>query len=203
MPFDQLFAFATFAYVASATPGPNNILLTAVGGAGGIRGGLPVLLGIVFGFSTMVFLLAFGLGRTVFTMDAVLDTIRYGGLAVLAWLAWKIATAPVAQPDEPVPDLGRRGSFLGAALFQWVNPKAWIVAAGAITSFLQPDLPVLAQATTLAAVFILAGAFGCLPWLAFGAVVKRFLRDPLHARLFNVAMALLLVVSMLLVIFGG
>ena len=60
MPFDQLFAFATFAYVASATPGPNNILLTAVGGAGGIRGGLPVLFGIVFGFSAMVFLLAFG-----------------------------------------------------------------------------------------------------------------------------------------------
>ena len=83
MPFDQLFAFATFAYVASATPGPNNILLTAVGGAGGIRGGLPVLFGIVFGFSAMVFLLAFGLGRTVFTMDAVLDTIR----AAAEWLA--------------------------------------------------------------------------------------------------------------------
>ena len=74
MPFDQLFAFATFAYVASATPGPNNILLTAVGGAGGIRGGLPVLFGIVFGFSAMVFLLAFGLGRTVFARDGVLTS---------------------------------------------------------------------------------------------------------------------------------
>jgi len=204
MSVEQLYAFALFAFVGSATPGPNNVLLTAVGGAVGVRRGLPVLWGIVFGFAAMIFALAVGLGETVFTIDYVVDTMKIVGLAVLAWLAWQIATAPVGASEgaSGASDLGRKGSFLGAALFQWVNPKAWLIAAGAITAYLQPGEAVLAQAGVLAAVFILAAIVGCLPWLAFGAVVGRFLHDPRHARLFNVAMALLLVISMVLVVLG-
>ncbi|WP_306028989.1 LysE family translocator [Stappia sp. MMSF_3263] len=202
---EQLIAFATFAFVASATPGPNNVLLTAIGSSVGIRRGMPALWGIVFGFAAMIFALAIGLGGTLFTIAYVMDAIRIVGVLVLLWLAWKIATAPVGPPassDEMRPrDIGRRGGFIGAALFQWVNPKAWIVAAGAITAYMQPDgESALYQAGTLAGVFVVAAAIGCLPWLAFGAAVGTLLENPKLARGFNIAMAVLLVASMVPVI---
>lgn len=202
---EQLVAFATFAFVASATPGPNNVLLTAVGSNVGIRRGLPALWGIVFGFAAMIFALAIGLGETLFTIAYVMDAIRVIGVLVLLWLAWKIATAPVGPVAKPErtgrSDLDRRGSFIGAALFQWVNPKAWLVAAGAITAYMQPGGDsALTQAGTLASVFIVAAAVGCLPWLAFGAAVGKLLENPKLARGFNIAMAVLLVASMVPVI---
>ena len=206
MTLEQLLAFAQFAYVSSATPGPNNVLLTAVGGAVGVRRGLPVLWGIAIGFAAMLFILGLGIGETLFSIPYVKEGMRIAGFAVLAWLAWQIATAPVGtempsgEKDES-PDAGRRGSFLGAALFQWMNPKAWMIAGVAISTYMSPDLDVIRQATTFAVVFIVAAAAGCLPWLAFGAVMRVKLRDPRIARPFNILMAVLLIVSMLLVAF--
>lgn len=205
MTSDQLVAFATFAFVASVTPGPNNVLLTAIGGSAGFRKGMPTLWGIVFGFAAMIFALAVGLGGTVFTLPHVMDAIRIVGLVVLLWLAWKIGSAPVGRSEGTTATEGkpaeRRGSFVGAALFQWVNPKAWLIAAGAIGTYMHPGSgSVLQQAGILAGVFILAAALGCLPWLAFGAAVGELLKQPRAARLFNIAMAVLLVASMIPVV---
>lgn len=205
MTSDQLVAFATFAFVASVTPGPNNVLLTAIGGSAGFRKGMPTLWGIVFGFAAMIFALAVGLGGTVFTLPHVMDAIRIVGLVVLLWLAWKIGSAPVGRTDETTAakdkPAERRGSFVGAALFQWVNPKAWLIAAGAIGTYMHSGSGgVLQQAGILAGVFIVAAALGCLPWLAFGAAVGELLKQPRAARLFNVAMAVLLVASMIPVV---
>jgi threonine/homoserine/homoserine lactone efflux protein len=182
-----------------------------------------VLWGIAIGFAAMLFILGLGIGETLFSIPYVKDAMRIAGFAVLAWLAWQIATAPVGPgatagaeadtpapntgapntgaPDAGAPDTGRRGSFIGAALFQWMNPKAWMIAGVAISTYMNPDLDVIRQATTFAIVFIVAAAAGCLPWLAFGAVMRVKLRDPRIARPFNIAMAVLLVVSMLLVAF--
>ena len=205
MTSDQLVAFATFAFVASVTPGPNNVLLTAIGGSAGFRKGMPTLWGIVFGFAAMIFALAVGLGGTVFTLRHVMDAIRIVGLVVLLWLAWKIGSAPVGRSEGTTATEGkpaeRRGSFVGAALFQWVNPKAWLIAAGAIGTYMHPGSgSVLQQAGILAGVFIVAAALGCLPWLAFGAAVGELLKQPRAARLFNIAMAVLLVASMIPVV---
>lgn len=205
---DQLVAFATFAFVASVTPGPNNVLLTAIGGSAGFRKGMPTLWGIVFGFSAMIFSLAVGLGGTLFTLPYVMDAIRIVGLVVLLWLAWKIGSAPVGQADETAPakdkPAERRGSFVGAALFQWVNPKAWLIAAGAIGSYMHPGSGgVLQQAGILASVFIVAAALGSLPWLAFGAALGELLKQPRAARIFNITMAVLLVASMIPVILNA
>ncbi|MHC5656123.1 LysE family translocator [Stappia sp.] len=199
---EQLFAFANFAFVSSVTPGPNNVLLTAVGGSVGIRKGMPVLWGIVFGFATMLFLLGLGVGKTLFSIPYVMQGMQVAGFAVLLWLSWKIATAPVGTPEKPAgtPDHGGRGSFVGAALFQWMNPKAWLIAAVAISVYMNTETPVLTQAATFSGVFIGAAILGCLPWLAFGAIVGRYLRDPRIARSFNIVMALLLIGSMVLVI---
>ncbi|HMB10054.1 LysE family translocator [Saliniramus sp.] len=196
----EIWGFALFAYVASATPGPNNVLLTAVGASVGIRRGLPALAGIVGGFAMMIFVLAVSVGQTVLLTDTNVQIgMRLVGFAVLLWLAWKIATAPVTpegspkDTDEPqVP--GRVVGFFGAALFQWVNPKAWIVCAAAIAAYLNVDQAVLPQATLLAVTFIAAATIGCLPWLAIGTLVGRYLEGT-RARIFNYAMAGLLVVS--------
>lgn len=207
MTTEQLIAFAYFAFVSSVTPGPNNVLLTAVGSSVGVRRGLPVLWGITFGFAAMLFLLGLGIGEALFSIPYVNETMRIAGFAVLTWLAWKIATAPVTSPTADAgpqrQDAGRRASFLGAALFQWMNPKAWMIAGVAISTYMNPELGVIEQATTFALVFIAAAVLGCLPWLAFGAAVGRLLQEPRIARAFNIVMAVLLVVSMLLVAFDG
>ncbi len=194
----EIWGFALFAYVASATPGPNNVLLTAVGASVGIRRGLPALAGIAGGFAMMIFVVAIGVGQTIILADSGFQLgMRLVGLAVLVWLAWKIATAPVApegaSPDEAaVPR--REVGFLGAALFQWVNPKAWIICASAIAAYLNVEQDVLPQATLLALTFIGAAILGCLPWLAIGTLVGRYLRGN-RARAFNYVMAALLIVS--------
>ena len=195
----EIWGFALFAYVASATPGPNNVLLTAVGASVGIRRGLPALAGIVSGFATMIFVLALSVGQTVMLTDATVQIgMRVIGFAVLLWLAWKIATAPVtpegvADTDEPrAPE--RAVGFFGAALFQWVNPKAWIVCAAAIAAYLNVEQAVLPQAVMLALTFVGAAILGCLHWLAVGTLVGRYLKGN-RARAFNYAMAGLLIIS--------
>lgn len=200
MAMIEIWGFALFAYVASATPGPNNVLLTAVGASVGIRRGLPALAGIAGGFAMMIFVLAVSVGQTVTLTDpGVQIGMRIIGFAVLLWLAWKIATAPVTPEGAPadtdearVPE--RMVGFFGAALFQWVNPKAWIVCAAAIAAYLNVDQALLPQATLLAVTFIAAATIGCLPWLAIGKLVGRYLKGN-RARAFNYAMAALLIIS--------
>ena len=153
MTLEQLAGFSVFAFVACVTPGPNNVLLTAVGGSRGIRRGLPTLMGVACGFGLMLFLVAIGVGRTVLALDDFSGTIRWVGAAFLLWLAWNIASAPVANAgasDNAVPKRRDATGFVGAALFQWVNPKAWLVCVGAMSTYLSPGHGLVVQATTFA-----------------------------------------------------
>lgn len=200
----ELAGFAVFALTASATPGPNNVLLTALGASVGMRRGLPALFGIAFGFAVMIFLASMGIGR--FIVEAgpgVTAAMRLTGVAILSWLAWQVATAHVeegdALEDRELPKVPRFGSFLGAAVFQWVNPKAWVVCASAIAAYLDVSREILAQATTFAAAFVIAGLAGCLPWLAAGTLAGRFVRGR-RARIFNRVMAGLLLASIVPVV---
>jgi threonine/homoserine/homoserine lactone efflux protein len=115
---------------------------------------------------------------------------------VPCWLAWKIATADRAgagaRDTAPV-------GFVGAAAFQWINPKSWLVSASAAATFLDARADgAVAQAAALGLVFVLAALPACLPWLAFGAVLQRFLRSPRARRTFNGAMGALLAASVIL-----
>ena len=200
MTLEQLIGFSVFAFVACVTPGPNNVLLTAVGGSRGIRRGLPTLMGVVFGFALMLFLVAMGVGRTVLALDHLSGMVRWVGAAFLLWLAWNIASAPVANAsasDNAVPKRRDATGFVGAALFQWVNPKAWLVCVGAMSTYLSPRESLVVQATTFAVVFLVAGFAGSFPWLAFGSFIRWVLHEPGHARAFNIVMAVLLVTAMI------
>src|SRR5262249_56451690 len=119
-------AFVRFAGAAGGTRGLSNVVLTATGAQVGVRRGLPCLLGVAVGMAVMMFLVAFGLGSVILGHPGVLRVVRWGGAAVLCWLAWRVATARrptgAAEAARPV-GLG------GAAAFQWVNPKSWLRGA--------------------------------------------------------------------------
>jgi threonine/homoserine/homoserine lactone efflux protein len=198
MSAEQAVAFLLFAVVAAVTPGPSNIMLIAAGEQAGVSKGLPCLFGVTLGMSLMMFLVPLGLGSLVLQYPILLRGLNWGGAAVLLWLSWKIATSSsridsVAATD-PV-------GFVGAAVFQWVNPKSWLVAASAAGTFLSAGAgsPVL-QAASLGGLFVLAALPACFLWLAFGAAVQRVLRGPRQHRLFNVVMGALLALSIGLIV---
>lgn len=197
MTVEHALAFAAFAFVAAITPGPSNVMLTATGAAAGLVRGLPCLLGVGAGMASMMFLAALGLGALVLREPALVAVLKWGGAAFLLWLAWKIATAPVGV-GAPA---GRPVGFVGAALFQWLNPKSWLVSVSAAGAYLQSDGPgPVAQAACIAALFFVVAAPCSFVWLAFGLAVRRVLRSPRAQRAFNVSMGALLAASLLFLV---
>jgi threonine/homoserine/homoserine lactone efflux protein len=193
----QAIAFVLFALVAAITPGPSNLILTSTGAAVGVLRGLPALLGQVIGMGLMLFLVAFGLGSMVVKSPFILLGLKWCGIGFLLWLAWKIATA--GHPDEMEERV--HVGFWEAAAFQWVNPKSWLVCAGAVGTYFQPhDGSALGQSVFLALLFMLAALPSCFVWLAAGASVQRLLRTQRAARIFNATMGALLAGSILLFI---
>ena len=170
---EQAVAFLLFAVVAAGTPGPSNLLLTATGAKVGVLRGLPCLFGVSIGMGAMMFGVAFGLGSVVLASSSVLRALNWIGAAFLLWLAWKIATA--GESDAAI---GRKPvGFVGAAAFQLINPKSWLVCASAAGAYLNAGSgSALSQALAFGAVFIVASLPCCLVWLAFGAAAQRVLR---------------------------
>jgi threonine/homoserine/homoserine lactone efflux protein len=191
-------AFLLFAVVAAVTPGPSNIMLTAAGARAGVLRGLPCLFGVATGMGLMMFLVPLGLGSLVLEHPLLLNGLHWGGAAVLLWLSWKIATSTSrieSNPDrEPI-------GYLGATVFQWVNPKSWIVSASAAGTFLSAGAgsPIL-QAAALGGLFILAALPSGFLWLAFGAAVQQVLHERRRLRIFNILMAALLALSIGLIV---
>jgi len=198
---ESLAALAALALAASFTPGPNNALLSASGARFGLRATLPHARGVALGFPLMVFCVALGLGQAFQQSETLREALRWGGAALMAWLAWKIASAsPGSAPARAEPGEVRSGdgarpwSFVQAAAFQWVNPKAWVMALGIAAPFVDGASPVR-HALIAAAVFALAGLLSTHAWAAFGAVMGRFLGQGWRLRLFNLAMAALILMG--------
>jgi threonine/homoserine/homoserine lactone efflux protein len=192
----EVIAFVTFSAVVAGTPGPSNVLLTAVGARVGVRRGLPSLLGQAAGMGAMLFAITLGLGDVLLAHPLALEILKWGGAALLWWMAWRIATAGPAEAATNAP-----AGFLGLAAFQWINPKGWLVGIAAVATFLDRRAgDALAQAVVFAVLFILVALPSCLPWLAFGAALQRFLRAPRARRILNGAMAALLAASTILLV---
>ena len=210
----QVTAFLTFAAVAAGTPGPGNTLLTAVGARTGIRGGLMSLLGQVTGMGALLFAVTLGLGRPLLAHPLALQILKWGGVAVLCWMAWRIAAGPArvaghasagghasvggsADDAQAAGETARApAGFFGMAAFQWINPKGWLVGVSAVAAFLDHRAGnALSQAVLFAVLFVLAAIPVCFPWLAFGAALQRFLRTSRAARVLNIVMGALLAAS--------
>jgi threonine/homoserine/homoserine lactone efflux protein len=185
----SLIGFAVAMYI---TPGPNNTMLAASAASYGLRATVPHMLGIACGFAFMMAVVTAGLASVVLVVPLLSPIMRWGGAAWMLVLAWKIATA--AAPDAlPAGKRGRVLGFNGAAAFQWVNPKGWLIAIAAAGMFIRPEQNLAIQTAWIAAVFAVVSLPCMLPWMLLGAGAGRLLRSPGRLRAFNVAMALLLI----------
>ena len=194
---EQVLAFILFAVVAAVTPGPSNVMLTAAGANAGIARGLPCLVGVSTGMGLMMFLVPLGIGTLVLSAPLVLRALHWGGAAFLLWLAWKIATSRRSEAAEHRDPVG----YVGAALFQWINPKSWLVSASATGTFLDPAAGgAISQAAALGALFVVAALPSGFVWLAFGAALQHALRDERRRRIFNVVMGVVLALSVVLIV---
>ncbi|SDE05869.1 LysE family translocator [Ruegeria marina] len=198
MTHDILIALVLFAFVSSITPGPNNLMLMASGANFGFRRTVPHMLGIGLGFSFMVLMVGAGLVQVFEAWPPSYVLLKISSVLYLLWLAWKVAHAAPVQGGT---SSGRPMSFLQAAAFQWVNPKAWAMALTAISAY--------APGQTLPAVLLVAAIFGAvnLPsvstWTVLGQQMARLLTNPRRLAAFNWTMALALVVSLYPVLWPG
>jgi threonine/homoserine/homoserine lactone efflux protein len=186
-------AFVIFALVMFFTPGPNNIMLLSSGLTYGFRRTVPHIAGVATGFSFMVAAVGLGLG-TIFIAYPVLQTIlKYAGTAYLVYLSAVIAMAgPVASGQE-----NQRGpmTFWGAAMFQWVNAKGWVMVIGIITAYAAiASFPWNIVVQT--AMSLLMGTLSSVTWALFGSSLRPLLTSPGVVRAFNIVMAVLLLASL-------
>ena len=191
MTLDALFALVAFAFVTSVTPGPNNMMLLASGVNFGFRRTVPHMLGIGLGHALMVFLVGLGLAGLFESFPILHRVLKVVSVVYMLWLAWKIATSGAPEGGEAK---GKPFTFLQAAGFQWVNPKAWAMALGAVTVY-APDrsLPTMA---IVAIAFCAVNMPSVSVWTLAGQALRRWLTDPRRLRAFNWTMAGLLVLSL-------
>ncbi|PSM17829.1 MULTISPECIES: LysE family translocator [Nitratireductor] len=192
MTADVFFALLVFAFVSSITPGPNNLMLLVSGVNYGFWRTVPHMLGIGAGFVTLLLSVGLGLGAVLSSFPSLHTALKFAGGAYLLYLAWRIA---MSRSIDGVSGNGRPMSFLSAAAFQWVNPKAWVMAVTAMVLYTNADSP-------FGSVFLVAVAFGLVnvpcvsSWAGFGVALRRFLADPIRLKWFNIAMGLLLAATL-------
>lgn len=198
MEWDTFLPLISFAVATLWTPGPNNIMLANSGATFGFRRTGPHLLGVALGAAFMFFLVAIGLGEVFQASPTFRTVLRWAGAVVLIYLAWRIATAGRAKAHGR----GRPFTFLEAAAFQWVNPKAWSMAIGVASTYVTGTDPVR-EAAFCAGIFAAIGLTSASGWTAFGAALRRYLADDRRLRIFNIAMGLLIVLSVAALMIEG
>ncbi len=192
MTRELLLAFVGFAFVTSVTPGPNNTMLLASGANYGFVRSLPHMLGVSLGCLLMLVLVGLGLGGLLARFPMAYTVLRYVGAAYLLLLAWKIARSGAIEVG---PGGARPMRMIEAAAFQWVNPKAWVMVVGAITTY-TPAENYLANMLVIAVLFTAVNIPTIALWTGFGTALRGALATPGRTRVFNIAMALLLVGSL-------
>lgn len=183
---------ALFALVSSITPGPNNVMLASSGLNFGFRRSMPHLLGVNLGFTLMIFLVGIGLGSVFQQVPELYTVLKYAGAAYLLYLAWKIANSGSMEDGDA---RGKPFTFLQAAAFQWVNPKAWVMAVGVVATY-TPQNGFFANLVIATLVCGIVNLPSIGVWVTFGTALRRVLHKPWAVRAFNVSMALLLVASL-------
>ena len=190
---DTLLALIAYSFVTSINPGPNNLMLLSSGVNFGFSRSIPHMLGIGIGFVVLLLAVGFGLGALLSAFPALHTALKVTGAAYLLYLAWKIAMTRSVSGREGQ-DI-RPLTFLDAAAFQWVNPKAWVMAVTAMAVYSDPRSPFVS-------VLLISAAFGiinlpCISvWAGFGTALRGFLADPVRLKWFNIAMGLLLAATL-------
>ena len=182
-----------FAFATSATPGPNTLMLLASGVNYGFRRTVPHMLGIGVGFLALLLCVGFGLGALLQQMPTLFLALKTAGGAYLLYLAWRIAVSrSISEKDGTG---ARPLNFLEAAAFQWVNPKAWAIAVVAMATYTNTANAILST-MLVGVVFFLVNLPSASIWTMFGSLLREWLSHPARLKVFNISMAILLVVSL-------
>lgn len=193
MSYETSLALLGFAVATSITPGPNNFMLLASGVNFGFVRTIPHMCGIGFGFFTLLLGVGFGLGSLLIAYPQLDLALKVLGGAYMLYLAWKIGMSRTMGKGAEAGD--RPMTFVSAALFQWVNPKAWAMAVTAMGLYVDPGHPYW-SVLMIGFVFGLTN-FPCVStWAGFGVALRNFLSDPVKLKWFNITMAVLLVLSL-------
>ena len=197
MEFERILALLIFAFIAAATPGPNNVMLMASGVNFGFRRSLPPILGICIGFPIMILLIGFGFSAVFERFPWLHELIKIVGVLYLVYLAWRIASS---QPADTNQQQAKPFTFIQIALYQWLNPKGWVMASSALATFTTLQGDFILQVGIVVAVFFMVAIPSTLIWLLFGVGLQSLLREPRYFRAFNFVMAALLLASVLPVV---
>lgn len=199
MDIDLLLSLAIFAWVASITPGPNNLMVMASGAAFGLRRTLPHVAGIAIGFSSMIGAAVFGLGALLVGFPWALDVVRYAGAAWMFWLALQLLLPLLARPAEAeqtdVDVSARPFKLIEAALFQWINPKAWAMAVATAGAYSGVVEDTVGRTLAMCAVFLVVGPPSNIAWVLGGQAIRRLLSPQGGGRAFGALMGVLVAVS--------
>jgi len=191
---ELILSLLSFSISMAITPGPNNVMVTASGVNFGYKKTLPHILGITFGFPVMIVLIGLGLGSVFKSLPVIHHILKYIGATYLLYLAWKIATFSSFNNNG---ERNKPFTFWQAVIFQWVNPKAWVIAVGAIAAFTSVGRDVFGEVLLIAFVFCIV-CFPCVSlWAFLGTNIKRLLTTDYYRKVFNISMASLLVLSLL------
>lgn len=178
MALDTFLALLVFAFTTSITPGPNNMMLFASGVNFGFRRTIPHMLGIGVGFFVLLLGVGLGLGALLHTVPLLYTVLKFAGGAYLVWIAWKIATSrSIAEKESGAQPM----SFLSAAAFQWVNPKAWVMAVTAMATYTNPEL-YLISVVIVGLAFAAVNVPSVSTWAGFGSALRDWLSDPVRLK---------------------
>ncbi len=200
--YTMLLSVISFAVATAFTPGPNNLMLLSSGLTFGYKRTLAHIFGVAMGFPVMVLAVGFGIGAVLEYYPMVYKVLKVVGIVYLLWMAWHIANTQGSMDTERYTK-DKPFTFLQAALFQWVNPKAWIMAVTAISSFTTQSEYVLYQVTIVAFVYLVVGVFSTHSWTLGGVLLNGWLKSQRAIRNFNRVMALPIVLSVLPFMISG
>jgi threonine/homoserine/homoserine lactone efflux protein len=206
---DIVWPVVLFAAVTTLTPGPNTLMLTASGASYGFWRTFPQIIGVSVGIPVLIMAVGLGLGTVLQSQPTAHLALRVLGAAYLLWLAWKIATARRAPSSSgnggssnPAATETRPINLVQAALLQWVNPKVWTMALGAIGAYTTIGGDVVNQSIVIAIIFGVICIPAGIVWTTFGVAIRRWLTSERALRVFNGVMATLLVVSLVPMVRG-
>jgi threonine/homoserine/homoserine lactone efflux protein len=191
----QLLALVGFSFVSSITPGPNNVMLWASGAAFGFRRTLPHVLGTALGLGAMALAAAAGLAAIVTALPVLAVAMRVAGSAYLLYLAWQVARSGALRSAVIARPLGIRGG----ATFQLLNPKAWVFALGAVTTFRPTDLPIATGSLMVAVVMMVVILPSATVWAGAGGAMSRLLSSERTHGIVSIGLAVMLAVTVVLV----
>lgn len=193
MSFNLITGLTLFSIISSITPGPNNFMALTSGANHGYKKTLPLIVGVCIGFLLMLFLVAAGLGQLFKLFPITYIILKVACCAYICFLAFKIANTKKFQMQD---NSNKPVSLLQSAMFQWINPKAWMATITIITTFTVPhnymQSLIIGSVITLVIIFISVST-----WALSGLIVRKWLSNPLRFKLFNWIMAILLVLSII------